>query len=126
MSFTVSPAAARPCSKRSLFIRFQSGRAGRGLSLPTQESIRMLWCALLMMKPCTHSTTLPLAGSLNPPSHHARFPSSSSSLRVLKQLLGDAREELEDGEERRLLFDNRMNGDVLECNCLGHGALSST
>src|SRR5262249_24681339 len=82
MSFTVTPAAASPFSNRSFFIMFQAGRAGRGLSLPTQESIRMLWCAVLMTKPCTHSTTLP--PSINPGSSQERFSSKSSLVRVGK------------------------------------------
>ena len=46
MSPMPTPVAARLFSNRSDFIMFQKGRVGRGLSLPTQVSIRMLWCGV--------------------------------------------------------------------------------
>src|SRR5262249_8069336 len=63
---------------------FHIGRAGRGLSLPTQESIRMLCCGVLMTKPCTHSTSRPLTGSTNVGCNQERFSSSSSLVSVGK------------------------------------------
>src|SRR5262245_55473610 len=110
MSFTINPAAARPCSKRLLFIMFQNGRAGRGLSLPTQESIRILWPGVFMTKLCTHSTRLRLAGSMNVGCSQARFSSS------------ERREEFEDVEERPLLLDDGINGGVRKCDCRRHRA----
>src|SRR6516164_7462313 len=84
MSFTVTPAAARPFSKRSLLSMFQNGRAARGLLLPTQESTRMVWCGVLITKPCMHSTSRPLAGSMKVGCSQERFSSRTSLVNVGK------------------------------------------
>ena len=49
MSFTVSPAAARPRMKVSSFFWCHSGRAVRSLSLPMQLSTRMVWRGVFTM-----------------------------------------------------------------------------
>ena len=64
---------------------FHIGRAGRGLWLPTQESIRMLWCGVLITKLCTQSTSLPVCGiEVSAGSSQARFSASSSFVSVGK------------------------------------------
>src|SRR6266480_4223213 len=96
MSFTVNPAAARPFSKRSLFIMFHIGRAGRGLSLPTQEIDQDVVLRRLDDEACTHSTSRPLTGSMNVGCNQERFSSRSSLVSVGKKF--------EDVEEGPLLL----------------------
>jgi len=92
---------------------FQNGRAGRGLSLPTQESIRILWPGVFMTKLCTHQHQI-AAGRID----ECRLQPGAV---LLEELLGERREEFEDVEERPLLLDDGINGGVRKCDCRRHG-----
>ena len=92
---------------------FQNGRAGRGLWLPTQELIRMLWCGVFIDE-ALHAENQPAADRID----ESRLQPGKV---LLKEVFGESREKLHHVEERPLLLDHRINRDVLECDCSRHG-----
>src|SRR5262249_9582635 len=61
-----------------------------------------------------HAQHQPAAGRID---EHGLQPGAV----LLEELLGERREEFEHVEERPLLLDDRINRDVLECDCRRHG-----
>ena len=95
---------------------FQNGRVGRGLWLPTQLSIMMVWCGVL------HDVALDAEHQLVLGVEEAR-PQPAAVL--VEQLLGDGREERRGVEERPLLLDDAMDGAVPDLDFCRHGCLRS-
>ncbi len=94
---------------------FQNGRAGRGLSLPTQETgIDQDIVARRLYDEALHAQHQIAAGRID----ECRLQPGAV---LLEELLGERREEFEDVEERPLLLDDGINGGVRKCDCRRHG-----